>query len=215
MDFLDLPDRPGLHKFHRCLVRLVRVNLDAHLGHQILAVGELGQLPDFVDVMGQRLLAVDGDAQLKRGHALRRMHMVRGANADRIDMFVLFIEHAPPVFMNLRVVELAFDLLEHGRIHLGDVHHLHAGVSRKHPQRDEGHIAGAKAGQPHGVARRSGNQILDEERRCCCGRSCLRERGEESPAIRSERFLHTNDRTAGQLPLESAAEQQVLGQFLV
>ena len=85
MDFLDPANGAGLHQQHRHAVEARRVDLDAHLRDHALPAGKLSQLPHFVEVMGQRLLAIDVLAQLQRAHGDRRMHVVGRGDVHRVD----------------------------------------------------------------------------------------------------------------------------------
>ena len=59
MDFLDLADDAVPHDAHRRAERRRRVHMDSHLGHEFLLVGNLHHAAHFVEVVGERLLAVD------------------------------------------------------------------------------------------------------------------------------------------------------------
>ena len=66
-------------------------------------------LARLVDVVRQRLLAVDMVAELHRGHAHGRVHVVGRGDVDRVQPF-LFVEHLAPVLVNFGVWETLLHL---------------------------------------------------------------------------------------------------------
>src|SRR6266702_2084690 len=54
------------------------LDLNAHLGDQVLATNEFGQLADFVQVMRQRFLAIHMFSELQGAHADWGVHVVGG-----------------------------------------------------------------------------------------------------------------------------------------
>ena len=70
VDFLHLADRPVLHQLDRRAVLAAGVDLDAHLRDELLLAGHFGQPARLVDVVRQRLLAVDVQAALHAAMAI-------------------------------------------------------------------------------------------------------------------------------------------------
>src|SRR5947209_6150741 len=96
MDLFHPADGVPLDNFHDHPVNLVRMDLDAHLGHQLLLSGRLGELASLVDRLRERLLCVNIEPLLHGAHCDRAMHMIRRRNVHRVEA-LLFIEQLAPV----------------------------------------------------------------------------------------------------------------------
>jgi hypothetical protein len=176
VDFLDLADCAALDELHGTAILLAGVNLDAHLGDQIFLVRVGGELADFVDAVRHRLLLVYGQSDVHGGHRHRRVHVVGGADADGVDILALFGEHLAPVLMDARVGVLGLELIELCGIDFGDASDFELRMAGEDVEGDEGHAAGAEAGEADLIAGRGGNQVADKEGR-----------GQNGPAVNQMR----------------------------
>ena len=161
MDFLDRANGASLHQQHRHAVEARGVNLDAHLRDDALEAGQLSQLSRFVEVMSQRLLAIDILAQLQRGHGDGRMHVVGGGDVYRVEMYprktLLHLHGAPEVHVS----------------HSDQVNPLELGQLVKVLP---GHTGGAETGVTQHAVGRPGQQVTRDEGR---SQTCAAEDFEE------------------------------------
>ena len=141
------------------------MDLDAHLGDQLLLARHGGEHVDFVDAVRHGLLLVDGQSEAHGGHGHGRVHVVGRADADGVEVAVLFGEHLAPVLVDARVGRTLLLLLQLGRIDFGDADQFHLGMAQQHIEGDEGHAARAKGAETELIAGRRRNQIADEEGR--------------------------------------------------
>ena len=73
---------------------LLEWTLDAHLRDQLFLARHRRQPPRFVDIVRERLLHVDVQAELHRAHGHGRVHVVGRADAGDVEILVLLVEHA-------------------------------------------------------------------------------------------------------------------------
>ncbi len=71
------------------------MDLNAHLGHGVVLLGELGEGPGLLDGMGQGLFAVDIEAGAKRFGGRGSVAVVGGANDDGVEPSG--VDHLPVV----------------------------------------------------------------------------------------------------------------------
>ena len=88
-----------MHQFYGNPILRVRMNLNAHLRDPLVRSRILSQLPSLVNVRRQRLLAVNIQPAPQRRHRLRGMHVVRRADAYRVQILVIRRQHLPPVLV--------------------------------------------------------------------------------------------------------------------
>ena len=162
--FFDLADGAALHQLDGGLVFAAGVNLNAHLGDQLLLARECGEHADLVDAVRQGFLLVDREPAVHGGHRHGRVHVVGRADADGVDIAVLFGEHLAPVLVDAGVGRTHLELVELGGIDLGDADQFDLGMAQQDVEGDEGHAARAEGAEAELVAGRSGNQVPDEER---------------------------------------------------
>ncbi|OPZ96414.1 MAG: hypothetical protein BWY71_01937 [Planctomycetes bacterium ADurb.Bin412] len=102
----QLANGPVFNKFPHPVEILLRVQLRAHLGCQLLAVLQIGRPhhPRFLHAVGQRLLAIHMQTPIHgpRGH--KGMGMIRGAADHRIQ--ILLLQAFPPIRIKLGIREL-------------------------------------------------------------------------------------------------------------
>ena len=85
MDLLDLADRPALNQLDGHAVLDRGMDLDAHLRDDLRLAGGGGHLPGLVDLVRQRLLAVDVLAAEDRRHGDGGVHVVGRGDVDGVD----------------------------------------------------------------------------------------------------------------------------------
>ena len=142
-----------------------------------LPAGKLSQLPRFVKVMGQRLLAIDVLAQLQRAHGDRRVHVVGGGDIHRVYALAFLIEQLAPVLVDSCAGKVLLELGGAPQVHLGHGHQLHLLEFRELPDVLPGHAGGPEAGVAQHAAGRPGDQVArDEGRRQSSGAEGLKER---------------------------------------
>ncbi len=100
---VDVADRAGLEILAQPAQALEGVTLVAHLGDHLVLAGRLGEDPGLVNVVYQRLFAVDVLAELDRPHRGAGVVVVDGDHEDGIDLLVDFVEHATVVEVRLRL----------------------------------------------------------------------------------------------------------------
>ncbi len=84
------------------------MTLVAHLRHHFVFAGLLAHGAGFIDVVGQRLFAIDVLACPNGRQRCTSMRMVRRGDEDRVDLFVQFVEHLAevPILLGLRGLDL-------------------------------------------------------------------------------------------------------------
>ena len=90
VSFLDLADNTALDHLDRAAVDAFGVNLDTHLGDQLLLGGKFGQGAGFIDVVSQRFLAIDMESLLHGAHSHHGMAVIGSSDRDAIQVFFLF-----------------------------------------------------------------------------------------------------------------------------
>ena len=165
MDFLDLADGAVLDQLHGSLVLARGMDLDAHLGDQILLARHGGEHVDFVDAVRHGLLLVDREPEAHGGHGHGRVHVIGRAHADGVEVAVLLGEHLAPVLIDFRVGRTLLLLLQFRRVHFGDADQFHLGMAQQHIEGDVSHSARAKCAETELIAGRRRNQVADEEGR--------------------------------------------------
>ena len=165
MHFLDLADGAALDQLDGGLVLAGGMNLDAHLGDQVLLLRHGGEHVDFVDAVRHGLLLVDRKPEAHGGHRHGRVHVVWRAHAYRVEVVVLLGEHLPPVLVHARFGRALLLLLQLRRIHFGDTDQFHLGMAQEHVEGDVRHAARAECAEAELIAGRRRDQIAHEERR--------------------------------------------------
>ena len=166
MHFLDLANGAGLHQQRRHAVEARGVNLDAHLRHDALEPRILRQLPRFVEVVRQRLLAIDVLAQLQRAHGDRRVHVVGGRDVHRIELLAFLIEQLAPVLVDSGAGEVLPQLRGAVQIHLRHRHQVHLlGTASAAVMSSQAMPAAPKLAWRSTAAGRPGDQVARDERR--------------------------------------------------
>jgi len=112
MPLLDLADCALLYDGCGRAVGGVGVNLDAHLCDDVGLVRGEGQLAGLIDGVGQGLLAIDVQAEADGGECYWGVHVVGGADVDRVDFVCFFFEQLSPVAVLAGVGELLGGLCE-------------------------------------------------------------------------------------------------------
>ena len=87
---------------------LAGVALVAHLRGDLLRLGQLAELAGLVDIVAQRLLAVDGQPGVQGADAGGEVIVVGRGNPNGVEMFLL-VEELAVVAIDLRVGEPALD----------------------------------------------------------------------------------------------------------
>jgi hypothetical protein len=105
VDFLHLADRASLDDLRGHAIVGGGMNLDAHLRDNFLLLGQLGHAADFVQAVGERLLAVDVLAESHRADTHRRVHVVGCGNVHTVDLVGFLLQHLAPVLIEARVGE--------------------------------------------------------------------------------------------------------------
>ena len=87
MGFLDFSDHPVVDDLYSRPILSGRVDLNTHLGHQLVFLRVFGQSTRFCNVVGQWFLAINVQAHLHCGHSHAGMHMVgsRSFTQSRFD----------------------------------------------------------------------------------------------------------------------------------
>ncbi len=98
---LDVADRAGPDPLAQPPPGFGLAALVAQLRSHLMLPGGQGELAGFVDVVRERLFAVDVLAELDRHHRGRRMMIVGSADKHGIDLAVHFVEHFPIVGKSL------------------------------------------------------------------------------------------------------------------
>ena len=153
---------------------LAGVALVAHLRDDLLRLGEFAQLAGLVDVVAQRLLAVDGQPGLEGPDGGGEMMVIGRGHPHGVELFLL-VEQLAVVAVDLRVGELVLDLLDRA----GGVVHIHVGrrdnlLAGSHVHALAAHAADADEGKADllvgGVGAGHGRGA-DQQRsgRCCAG----------------------------------------------
>ena len=101
---------------------LAGVALVAHLSGDLLRLGELAQLAGLVNIVAQRLLAVDGQPGVEGADAGGKVTVIGRGDPNGVEMFLL-IEELAVVAIDLRVGEPALDVLDR----VGSVVEIHVG----------------------------------------------------------------------------------------
>ena len=153
MDLLDLADRAGLDRRGDRAVDRRGVELDAHLGDELLLARHPGHLPGLVDRLRERLLGVDVQPALQRAHGDRGVHVVRGRDVDRVEVLLL-VEQLAPVLVDLHVGEALLDLRGIPQVDVGHGDELDVRAGGDRADVGAGHARGAEAGVIDGLARR-------------------------------------------------------------
>ena len=103
VDFLHLADHPGVDRLDGRAVRLVGLDLVAHLRHHPVLFRRQAHLAGLVDGVGERLLAEHVLLELHGRQGDRGVHVVRGSDHYRIEVLALALEHLAIVLVLLRV----------------------------------------------------------------------------------------------------------------
>ena len=82
------------------------MNLNAHLGDHALMPGNFGHPAHFIKIVRERFLTIDMFAQLHRGDANRRVHVVGRGDVDGINIVFLAFQQFPPVLIKPGVRKL-------------------------------------------------------------------------------------------------------------
>ena len=93
MDFLDLADGAALHEGDGGLVLGTRVDLNAHLRTRFFLAGHFSEAAYFEDVVGKGFLPIDRQVAAHGFHRDWRVHVVGRADADDVEVLVLFVEN--------------------------------------------------------------------------------------------------------------------------
>ena len=141
------------------------MDLDAHLRDELLLPGKLRQLPRFIEVVRQRLLAIDMFAQLHRGHRHRRVHVVRRRDVDRIEILRLLVQQLAPVLINLHVGMMLLELRRPLQIHLRHRDQLQRLALHQFAQIVTGHAGRPEAGMTQHAVGRLRHQTARNKRR--------------------------------------------------
>ena len=102
---IDLPHRPdeaGLNDLDRAAQAVFGAALIAHLGGDLVLLGELAEQPRFIDRVRQGLLAIDMFAHAHGGGGGDGVHVIRRGHDDRIQRLLL-VEHLAEVLVELGV----------------------------------------------------------------------------------------------------------------
>ena len=101
--FTNLSNDPALDQLHRGPVRACGMDLRSHLRDKFCFFRDQAKLSRFVDVVRQRLLAINVLAMVHRGHGRCRMRVIRCGNMNRIDLVGHLIKHLAKVGEPLRL----------------------------------------------------------------------------------------------------------------
>ena len=125
--------------------------------------------------MGQRLLHVGVQAELHRRHGDGCVHVIGGADVDRIEVAAFLVQQNAPVLIggDLSSASEFLDRRESARIHVRDARDLHVGMAGNAAEIARPHAADSKAGMADASIGGLGHQIADEERRGDAGRRGL------------------------------------------
>ena len=85
--------------------------LVAHLGRQILFLGDLAHLARLIDRLDQRFLGEAVLAHLHRPEGCHAMIMVRRGNGHRVNILANFVQHLAVILILLELGELLGELL--------------------------------------------------------------------------------------------------------
>ncbi len=102
MNFLDVPQRPGVDVFDDLVRAFGGVVLIAHLGDDFVFLRGFAERARFAQCVGQRLFDVDMLAERHRQDRGRRVAMIRRGDDDAVDVFIHLIEHLAEVGVGLR-----------------------------------------------------------------------------------------------------------------
>ena len=93
----DFPDHPAPNKFAQTAVAVHAMTLIAHLRGRFGFARHRPEQARFRDVVGQRLFAINGFAEIHRQHRGQGVMMIRGGNDDEVDLLPDFIVHHPVI----------------------------------------------------------------------------------------------------------------------
>ena len=106
MNLLDFADCAVLEQAHGNPVIDGGMNLNAHLRDNPVSLRQFHHAPNFINIVGERLLPIDMFAELHGAHRDRRVHVVGRGDVDRIDILCFLVEQFAPVPVEARVGEL-------------------------------------------------------------------------------------------------------------
>ena len=106
MGLLDVADYAAPDELTKPAVTFLTVTLVAHLGGGFGLTGHGAQLAGFGDVVGERLLAIHGFAQLHGHHGGQRVVVVGRGNADRVNLLADLVEHHAVISEDLDLVRV-------------------------------------------------------------------------------------------------------------
>lgn len=161
MDLAHLPNRASPNECDCSAVLAGGMQLNAHLGVKFFGGRQFGQFPRFKDIMGEGFLEESMQAEFHRGYSYGRVHMVRSADGNRVEVFGFVVKQASPVLINthLAVRKTQGKFPETVEIDLGNAVQLHVPVCQMRDKVCPRHPVGSKTGQAHSVGRRRGNQM--------------------------------------------------------
>jgi hypothetical protein len=163
VDFLHLAYGAVVDELDGGAVLGVGVNLNPHLGDELLRDGVLLERASLGDVRRQRLLAVHMQAAAHGAHGLRGVHVVRRADADGVQILVLFVEHLAPILIVLGLGVSGLHPSGPRGVDIGGGDEVDGGVRGDAVKRGPGHAVGAHGGETDAAAGRRGDQVSDEE----------------------------------------------------
>ena len=153
MDFSHVAQQPGLNPLPRHADGLEGMALVAHLRLHFALPRGCHDPADLVNIVGQRLLAIDVLAGLQGGHRDYRVRVVGRGDDYRVDVFLL-VEHGAEILVDLG--------LRIGLEGLGCVCHID--VAKGH---DVLGLAGAEIAAAHAAHADAGNVELVSRRLAC------------------------------------------------
>ena len=147
-----LPDRAALHELHCSAVGSGGMDLRSHLRDELRLFCHHPQLPRFMHIVRQRLLAVDMLAAIEGRHRRGGMGVVGGGDIDRIDLARHLIEHPAEVGKLFRVCMLGCGGAQIVGVDIAQRHHIDRRMGRERFQIGRSHSPHADARQPQPLA---------------------------------------------------------------
>ncbi len=110
--FLDRTDHACPNAFAESSVSLAAMSLIAHLRRHLVLAGHFGQSPRLGNVVAERFLTVDADAQLHGDHGRRGVLMVRRGDEYCVELLGGLVEQAAVIAEAFEPLGIAASSLE-------------------------------------------------------------------------------------------------------